>query len=194
MPITLGILAQSRQAVAQGAFQLLETAIVSGSSTSEVLFSNLNNYAATYQHLQIRYAARTGETSFNREDLCYRFNGVTSNSYTEHNLSGGSGSTPTSGATTSFNRGFIGSMATNFESSGIFGAGVIDILDPFETTKNTTVRTLAGRAGSTPMNLSLQSSLFISTDAIASMRIFTSSNRILVAGTRFSLYGIKATA
>ena len=192
MPIPLGILAAAGVRAAGGSYELIETITVSGSSTTSVTFSNLNTYASTYKHLQIRYVARTGETAVNREDVCFRFNGVSSNLYTEHSLSG-NGSSVSSGATTSFNRGFAGSMPTNFDSSNIFGAAVMDILDPYAT-KNRVVRTFFGRPGSSPLGVALQSSMFISTDAITSLQLFTSSNKIFVAGSRFSIYGLKASA
>ena len=52
MPIPLGFFAAAG-AVAGGSYDLLETTILSSNAAS-VTFSNLNNYAADYQHLQIR--------------------------------------------------------------------------------------------------------------------------------------------
>ncbi len=151
---------------------------------------DVSSFAGVYKHLQIVYAARWSGTSFNRDDLCYRFNGDSGNSYTEHSI-GGNGSTVSSGGTASFNRGFSGSLSSSSESSGIFGFGIIDILDPYGT-KNKVLKTLWGRIGSSPVTVALQSSMWMNTTAVTSLQFFPSSGGNIVAGSRFSLYGVTA--
>jgi hypothetical protein len=77
----------------------------------------------------------------------------------------------------------------NSNTANIFGAAVVDILDPFSTTKNTTVRTLLGQTSSTN-RVALSSGAFYSTAAITSVTLFPETESIL-AGSRFSLYGIR---
>jgi hypothetical protein len=79
-----------------------------------------------------------------------------------------------------------GSSAT----ASSFGAGVMDVLDPFETTKNKTVRALFGNT--IAPRVELTSAVYLSTSSITSLSF--SAIGSLVSGSRFSLYGIKATA
>jgi hypothetical protein len=158
-------------------------------NTPSVTF-DVSSFAGVYKHLQIVWVGRWSGTAFNRDDLCYRFNGDSGNNYSEHGLSG-NGSTVASGATSSFNRGFCGSLSSNLESSGIFGSGVIDILDAYGT-KNKVLRTFWGRTGTSPIGVTLQSSMWMNTTSISSLQLFPSSGGNFVAGSRFSLYGVTA--
>jgi hypothetical protein len=188
MPITLGILAQARQAAPAATFQLLESTVLTGSQAS-VEFTNLTTkYAATYQHLQIRMVSQT----LGSGDTALRFNGVTSaGSYKDHYLWGANGSVAS--GTVFTDKIYIGANSENSAVADAFGAFVIDILDPFETTKNKTVRTLSGRvSGGTPI-VGLFSGLFISTNSTTSLSVFQTSGNI-AAESRVSLYGVKATA
>ena len=72
-------------------------------------------------------------------------------------------------------------------STTIPHAHVVDILDPFSTTKNTTTRTLSGRATG---GVALDSFVYLSTSAITSVQVMTNAANYLTA-SRFSLYGIK---
>jgi hypothetical protein len=73
-------------------------------------------------------------------------------------------------------------------STTIPAAFVCDILDPFETTKNKTIRSLAGYGSGG--NVNLYSGLWINTSALTSITILASSGNFASA-SRFSLYGIK---
>jgi hypothetical protein len=77
----------------------------------------------------------------------------------------------------------------NSNTANIFGSAVIDILDPFSTTKNTTTRSLGGHNSSTA-RLYLGSGAYYSTAAVTSITVGPNSGSIL-AGSRFSLYGIR---
>jgi hypothetical protein len=79
--------------------------------------------------------------------------------------------------------------ATNTTASA-FGAGVIDILDAYSTTKNKTMRTLNGLSGG-EVNIRVGSGLWRNTNAITSVTIFDADSTNLVTGSRFSIYGIK---
>ena len=177
MPIPLGILAAAgRSQAPAGAFQLLESTVLTGSQAS-VEFTNLTTkYAATYQHLQIRYVGQATGV------LGLQFNTITTNSYRDHRLYGFNGSTGSD--TINTDRIYIG-------RAGEMSPGVIDILDPFETTKNKTVRTLNGDLSGTPI-IQLISGAWFSTNSVTSIRLFGQGN--WAQFSRFSLYGIKATA
>jgi hypothetical protein len=75
-------------------------------------------------------------------------------------------------------------------SANQYGAMVIDILDPFETTKNTVIRALGGFASS---EISLNSGVWLNTAALTSLTFSKyGENGGYETGSRFSLYGIKA--
>lgn len=185
MLIPLGFLASSG---ASGAtFELLESTVLTGSQAA-VEFTNLTTkYAATYQHLQLRMVTRSAR---NAEDYIYiRFNGDTAANYSEHNLIG-DGSVVVSGGGGNTTQMFVGVNASANLTSGLFTGLVTDILDPFETTKNKTIRTLSGM----PRVVGLFSGSYRSTSAVSSITIRNVNGDNFVQFSRFSLYGIKATA
>jgi hypothetical protein len=192
MPITLGILAQSRQVVDTGAFQLLESTVLTGSQAS-VEFTNLTTkYAATYQHLQIRYTGRSS-VSANTDDMLLQFNSDTGANYAYHVLeTSGAGGAPESYPNTS--QTAIGWMRLSGSTATTqsFGAGVIDLLDPFETTKNKTIRCLNGEISSS-RRLRLTSGFWNNTNSVTGIKLQATGGN-LTQFSRFSLYGIKATA
>lgn len=186
MPIPLGILAAAGfRPSAAGSYDLLETTVLTGSQAS-VEFTNLTTkYASTYQHLQIRVALAARADDW----MTLRFNGdTTGGNYYSHILRG------TGSAVNSFATG-AGSLGMGYLMN--FGtttsAGVLDILDPFETTKNKTVRMFAGNttANSTGGPITLTSGLYMSTNSVTALSISAFSGTY-TTGSRFSLYGLKA--
>ena len=79
-------------------------------------------------------------------------------------------------------------MANSAATASAFGGGVVDILDPYSTTKNKTIRGLGGLAAT---NIALRSGSWASTDSVTSITCLPFSGGNWVAGSRFSLYGIK---
>jgi hypothetical protein len=184
MLIPLGFLAAS--GVAAGSFDLLETQVL-GSAAASVTFSNLNSsYGATYQHLQLRITARDAGSN---ASFGIRFNGNSSSIYSRHELNG-NGSNVTSAAGTSENVGYLGTGATSSSATGVFTGIVVDIVDPFETTKNKVLRAFNGTTS--PNNVFLVSNLWANTEAVTSIQILSRFGTNLAANSRFSLYGIKA--
>jgi hypothetical protein len=167
-------------------YELIETQIL-GSTQTSITFSNLNTYSSTYKHLQIRAVARSSVAVSNM-GYRIRFNGGTSTDYSFHRMQG-NGSAVSSyadAAATYFyiTAGVQGSTAT----ANSFGVSVIDILDAFNTSKNTTTRTLNGNNG----NISLDSAGWFNTAAIDSIVMEADAGSPdFVSGSRFSLYGIK---
>jgi hypothetical protein len=187
MPIPLGILAAAGfRPSAAGDFQLLESTTLT-SNQSSVSFTNLaSKYAATYQHLQLRIVGVTSADA----DIRYRHNSDTGNNYAFHALYG-TGSSVVSGALTSTNGGYIGFSKLTSASGNQFGA-VVDFLDPFETTKNTTSRAFYGnRHTSTDPLIMLNSSFWNNTSAVTSIEIYMASGTIN-STSRFSLYGLRS--
>jgi hypothetical protein len=188
MLIPIGIFASSG-ARAAGAFDLLESTVLTGSQNA-IEFTNLaTKYAATYQHFQLRVTARS--TSGNSQiNGLLRLNGDSGSNYAFHFLFADGADVYSAGAGSQSSIE-LGAFVTAARSSNIFSAGVIDILDPFETTKNKTIRTLMG---STEFNrIFLSSGLWMNTAEVTTLR-FVGSAGDWAQGTRISLYGIKATA
>jgi len=185
--ILLGILnSQAAGAVGAGAYDLLETTVLT-SSASSVSFTGLDSYT-DYKHLQIRTVNKT-DPSRETDDMQVQFNGDTGSNYAYHVL-GTQGSTvfssddPNKSAITI--GGTLGASTPN-----IFGSFVIDILDFSSDTKNTTIKSLGGRVISGDNYLNLTSGLYANTNDITEVLLKPSIGPNFVAGSRFSLYGIK---
>jgi hypothetical protein len=169
-------------------YELIESAFVA-SNTASVTFNNLNQYATEYKHLQIRMVARDSGAG-GSPSLDMKFNGNSSSIYASHFLFGNGSSLASSGLT-SQNRMLLATISDSTKTSGIFTPIVTDILDFSSSTKNTTVRTLYGNVVTgSGLYVGFYSSLFNNTAAITSAEISSSVGN-LVAGSRFSLYGIR---
>lgn len=173
-------------------FHHLETVRL-GSAASSVTFSNLAQYS-DYQHLQIRMLVRSSHGGTDIDESIVRFNGDTGSNYALHQIYGTEGIAVTSTGQTSvsYMNPFICSKS---ENASTFGGVVMDILDPFETNKNKTVRALSGyyTSSASYRNLiTLRSGFWNNTAAVNSIYIAPIQGPNWVAGSRFSLYGIKA--
>ena len=169
---------------AVGDYELIETQIL-GSSQPSITFSNLGNFSSTYKHLQIRALTRTDQVN---DGIFIRFNSDTGSNYADHNL-GGNGSSIFSQARTSQTNIQFARTAYSSMTASSFSGIVLDILDAYSTTKNKTIRSLSGMTGGAN-NLQLYSGLWNNTAAISSLNIFPGATNF-VAGSRFSLYGIR---
>jgi hypothetical protein len=166
-------------------YELISTEIL-GSSQASVTFSSLGDYSSTYKHLQIRFTARL-DLNATSNPIVVRANGVTSSSYSAHQLNAGGGAVD-SAAFTSTTAMRLGRATGATGTANNFGAAVIDILDPYSTSKNTTFRSLTGISTEV---ITLFSGLFINTASITSFELLPLTSSNFVAGSRFSLYGIK---
>jgi hypothetical protein len=166
---------------ADTSFDLLETQIL-GSTQASITFSSLGTYSSTYKHLQIRWVARASRSGQVGDPMVIKIN--TATPVQTHHLFG-TGSSVSSNATTLY--AIIDSIAGASAATNQFGVGVIDFVDAFSTTKNKTMRALAGGTGA----VSLDSALWNSTTATTSIELIPFSATSFIAGSRFSLYGIK---
>ncbi len=197
MPIPLGILAAAGvRPSAAATYQLLETTVLTGSQAS-VEFTNLvSKYSSSYEHFQIRAVARSTAAEV-LTGLRVRL-GTTSidsgNNYASHQLYGYNGSVLSQNST-SVSWIFGSAVAGGNAGSSIFGAAVVDILDPFSTNKNKTGKTLGGVAAGTGTNayVALESGAWFNTAAVQQIAVLPASGS-WATGTRVSLYGLKAAA
>ena len=183
MLIPLGILGASGAGLVSD-YELIESTILT-SSQSSITFSNLGTYSSTYKHLQLRMLTRVDQVN---DQIRLRFNGDTGSNYADHNLFGTGGGVVSQAATSAtgiqFARTAYSSMTANS-----FSAIVLDVLDAYSTTKNTTIRALSGMTGGVN-NLQLYSGFWNNTAAVSSVNIYIGATNF-VTGSRFSLYGIK---
>jgi hypothetical protein len=178
-------------------YELITTTTLS-TTTASVTFGSLGDYSSTYKHLQIRVTARSNHSGANRTSGAIRLNADTGSNYAAHVLHGNGSSASAaaySSATFMRNMVFFGSLPGASNTANAFGAAIIDILDPYSTSKNTTVRVFNGSA-QTDSRLSLASGLWNNTASITSIEIAPNDDgsygtSSFVSGSRFSLYGIK---
>jgi len=175
--------------VAGGTYELIESNILTGNQAS-IDFSNLGTYSSTYKHLQLRVTGRSTTTFGNENDSFYiRLNADSGSNYSFHQLFG-NGSSVSSAGSTSQTYAALLMMASNGAGASIFGAGVVDILDSYSTSKNKTMRSFTGVYVNTQRFAMIRSSAWLSTASITSITV-GSIDGSMVAGTRLSLYGVK---
>jgi len=144
MPFGIGFFAAAGAVAPAGAvsYDLLQTEILTGSQAS-VTFSSLGDYASDYQHLQLRVAARSDRVD-NVDFLQVTFNSDSAANYSLHYLRGSGSGSPSSLGLANQSHIWAGFLGTANHTADIFAPAVIDILDPFETSKYTTLRALGG--------------------------------------------------
>ena len=171
-----------------GSYESIATVTAAGGETS-ITFSSI---PSTYKHLQIRGIGKANFSSVASLWATLNFNGdTTAANYANHQLIGDGSTVTASGATATGNIQVMSLVSNNAAETNMFGAAIIDIHDYASTTKNKTVRSFTGDSrNSTTGRVELDSGLWLSTAAVTSITL----NRPgfpFVAGSVFSLYGIK---
>jgi len=185
--ILLGILNSQVSGAAAGAYDLLESTVLT-SSASSVSFTGLDGYS-DYKHLQIRATGRTTAANTN-STAQIRFNSVSTSNNSWHEMFG-QGSSVSSQAWASQTSIGLGNLHGGNSGANEFSGWVIDILDFSSGSKNTTVRYLNGKHDSAGLDLiRFGSGAYYSTDAVASLEILFGGNSAAI-GSRFSLMGVK---
>jgi hypothetical protein len=186
MLIPFGTLAASGADL--GSYDLLETYIL-GSSQASVVFSSLGTYSSTYKHLQIRATARSSRAD-TADQHSIRLNGDTGSNYAWHYIESRTGTSTVGSDAGASQTDIFGSwLPAASATSNAFGAFVLDILDPYSTSKNKTIRMLNG--AQTFNIISLNSGFRNNTESLTSITIGSRLSSQYIAGSRFSLYGIK---
>jgi hypothetical protein len=164
-------------------YELISTAFGNGSSNT-ISFTSIPQ---NYKHLQIRYTAKS--TTASNAAISFQLNGVTTSSYSTHRLFG-SGTSTTSSATTSSSVIALQNAMAYSTTTGLVAAGIIDIVDYNNASKNPVIRTLFGQIGNTSQRvISLSSGALNSVGAVTSC-LFTTGDGNFSTISRFSLYGI----
>jgi hypothetical protein len=190
MLIPFGILS-SAAGVEVGDYELIASEILT-TSESSITFSNLGDYSSTYKHLQLRYTGRTTTNPLGGtfEQLRIRFNGDTGSNYAFHFMLGSQSGAVESVAATSQTGIAQIILVSSGGGTNVFSSGFVDILDPFSSSKNTTVRSLNGKVESGAAQIRLTSGAYFNTAAVSSLDL-TPTNGSFETGSRFSLYGIR---
>jgi hypothetical protein len=169
-----------------GSYESIAT-VTPYTTTTTVVFSSI---PSTFQHLQIRYLTRT--TRANQEDnIQLRFNSDTGNNYAAHVIygDGATASAFTDGSSIAYNTRSVVAAASS--TSGVFGAGVIDIIDYANTNKNKTVRSFNGYDNAGAGQVRISSGLWMNTTAISTITIVPANGPNFAANSHWALYGIR---
>lgn len=189
--VLLGILNSQAAGVSAGAYDLLETQVLT-SSASSVTFTGLGSYT-DYKHLQIRAVGRSNNSGNRFRLTGLRLNGDSGSNYSYHDLYGNGSSVISSSNTGSSN---IPVLAINgsASTSNAFGVAVIDLLDFSSSSKNTTIKSLTGfhDAAQPIYRVMLRSGVWLNTAAVTSITMGDLLGGYdWAVGSRFSLYGVK---
>jgi len=183
----VGIIASSGgAAAAAGTYESIASATGTGSSGT-ITFSSI---PSTYTSLQIRamYKDVTNQGQWCQYNL--RFNSDTGSNYWTHYLAGDGSAASASGfSSTCISIRYSG--ADSSPSADTVGVSIIDIHDYASSTRNKTVRALAGvDTNSADGGIALSSGLWLSTSAITSITVSAALSNF-TANSVFALYGIK---
>jgi hypothetical protein len=160
-----------------GDFESIATVTVGSGGASSIAFSSI---PGTYQHLQVRFSGYTNSAGW----LTSRINGLSASGQFSHRLLGDGSSA--SAASSSDNRMYHG---LNNAAGDL--AGVIDILDYTNTSKNKTLRAFFGSDRNGAGEVVVSSGLYAATSAVTSIDLLTTGTG-LAQHTTAALYGVKA--
>jgi hypothetical protein len=165
--------------------------IATVSVSTPVSSISFTSIPATYKHLQIRYLSRSSRATTS-DSVGMQLNTNTGSNYARHFLSG-DGATASAGASTSATQMTVAMSAAANNTAGVFGVGVIDILDYTSTDKNKTIRTLSGIDNNGDGTVQLGSGLFFATPAAVTSILFNvqSGSANFQQYSQFALYGVK---
>jgi len=197
MALSMGLLGGA--AYRNADYELISSTVL-GSTTASVTF-NVASLSGKYKHLQLRITSRnawsapSGTVVYGANGVL-RFNGdSTSGNYRSHYLEGSSsGGTAIAGDYGAISGAYINDLGGVWDSSiaGVYAAGIVDIINPFSTTKNKTVKSLYGNMKAGQGRVGLNSTAWFSNAAVTSIVISEDgSGGGFKAGSRFSLYGIR---
>jgi hypothetical protein len=190
----LGLLGAAVGSAAQiaSSYDLLETALVEGTA-SEVEFTNLTQYAGTYDNFQILFSTRSARSNNSADALVMRLgvSGTTdgADNYSSHYMRVGSG-TSNFGASASATSSWMNlnnNATAGLYPSGGFSVGVIDLLEPFNTDKYPTLMAMGGQTYP-EASLYLSSGNYRNSAQISNIWFRHEVSNCDV-GSRFSLYG-----
>ena len=172
-----------------GSYDAITSYTVPAGGVSTITFSGI---PSGYKHLQIRGIARS--TVNDQNDAAYiTLNNDSSSIYAAHYMEAAGGGSVAAYAGTSMSPGYPMYMVFTPGaqiSSGVFGTGVVDILDYNSTSKTKVLRSLTGSDFNGGGRMYFSSALYNSTNAINSIKL-TFMNGSFAQHSQFALYGVK---
>ena len=157
-----------------------------GSPTGSIYFTSIPQ---NYNHLQVRIFGKNTGTSGSFDFSWMIFNSDSGANYAYHRIYG-DGSSAQSSAGSNSSAIYYGEYPTTTGYSNIFGAGIIDILDYSNTSKNKTIRNLFGHDENGSGRVGMYSGFWNSTAAITAIQ-FNGNSYNFQTGSTFVLYGVK---
>lgn len=156
-------------------------------SSGTITFSSIPQ---NYKHLQIRCMTRSTDSGTTTYESNISLNGQTAYSnYAYHVLAGNGSSVSASGWASGTDRLYAIQNARDTMTAGIMGTSIIDIHDYSSTTKNKTIRVMRGCDVNGSGEMRLSSGLFLSTNAISSIELYSLVGSWTTSST-FALYGM----
>jgi hypothetical protein len=161
-----------------------------GTDAASITFSSI---PSTYTSLQIRMTSRMNAYNANANITSrLTFNGDTSSTYWFHWLEGNGSAASAGGSNNTYINIRSSVMDTADSNTSAFAVGIIDIHDYASTSKNKTVRYLAGNeknVSNTAYRITTGSGLWPSTAAITSLTLTNEIDKY-ETGSTFALYGM----
>lgn len=176
----------------QTTFQSGMFAIATVSLTTSASTITFDNIPSNYTHLQVRAMARS---TFADTDSFFKLNlnNDTGSNYPNHFLTGNGATVSAIGYSTSqYAYAFLSMYTAANATASIFGTAIIDILDYTNTSKNKTIRSLGGYDVNGAGTARLNSSVWLSTNAVTRIDLTDFRGGSFAANSHFALYGIKA--
>lgn len=190
MPI-LGIIASSKLTVAAGSYEFIATTTASGSSSTV----SFNSIPQTYKHLELRYIGKNTRPRLADGFFNLKMNDTYS-TYAQSMFFAGPNTAPGE-LTFAVNNGTGYSLCAAGANSNAaaMGMGVVTMLDYTNTSKLKTFRVIScSMVGDANIGwLTHTTNTLNSTSAITSLVIDGVDGANLGAGSKFSLYGLKAS-
>lgn len=189
MPI-LGIMASSISGskAVTSSYESIATVLVGSGGSSSISFTSI---PSTYKHLQVRAIMRS---TFADTDsfLKVNLNSDTGSNYPNHFLNGNGATAGAFGYSTSqYAYAFLSMFPAASASASLFGTAVIDILDYANTNKNKTIRSLGGYDVNGSGTVRLNSSVWLSTNAVTTIDITDFRGGNFAQYSSFALYGVR---
>ena len=181
-----GSLLVGNEAYFPTAYDSIATTTVGAGGSSSVTFSSI---PATYQHLQLRWIARSDRAAA-QDFVDIRFNSDTGANYAAHLLYG-DGATASAAAYVSNTSAGVIFMPASTATASVFGTGVMDILDYANTNKYKTTRILGGTDINGSGRIVLGSGVWMNTAAVTTLTIITDNASTYSQYSSFALYGMR---
>ena len=156
-------------------YEPIQTYTVSGTSTSTITFSSI---PSTYTDLVLVMQAQNADAY-----ALFRANGNTSSVYSRTDFYG-NGSSGQSGRGSNENTWY-----PSTGTSSVIGSAIFHVMNYATTTTN---KTVLARNNLTTNQIAISAFLYRSTSAISSLSLAVPASNNWIAGSTFTLYGIKA--